>query len=169
MAMRAPAFLLDLLDDLHADDAERAPVLPKGPPADQANTLSGRSLSGLPRRIMIVDDNAEAAQVLGMMMETLGHDCRTVFDSTKALEIAKHYKPEYVFLDLGMPNVDGYALCKQMRELPELAMTVFIAETGWSDDAHMTRAREAGFQHHLVKPIGIKEIEAVLSARGLGN
>lgn len=145
--------------------AERAPYIPntpKGPPSDEANELSGKSLSSLPRRVMIVDDNAEAAQVLGMMMETNGHDCRLVFDSTKALEMAKHYKPEFVFLDLGMPQVDGFALCRQMRDLPELANTIFVAQTGWSDQAHMDRAKAAGFHHHLVKPIALQELEALV-------
>lgn len=157
----------ELARDIKAENAQ-AP-LPKGPPAEESNTLAGKNFANLPRRIMVVDDSADAAQVLCMLMETLGHECQTVFDSTKALEIAKHYKPEFVFLDLGMPGVDGYALCRQMRELPELALTVFIAETGWSDKDHMDRAREAGFQHHLVKPIGVKEIEAVLTQRSAAN
>lgn len=162
MAPYTHASAVFLPDDILADSAERAPAMPKGPPSDEANELSGKSLAGMPRRVMIVDDNAEAAQVLGMMMETNGHDCRLVFDSTKALKVAENYKPEFVFLDLGMPQVDGYALCRQMRDLPELANTVFIAQTGWSDQTYVDRAKAAGFHHHLVKPIALQELEALV-------
>lgn len=116
----------------------------------------------LPQRIMIVDDNADAAQTLGMLLEVHGHDCKVVYDSQKALAMAADYKPRYVFLDLSMPEIDGYDLCQRMRAIPELAQAVFIAQTGWSDRAHVERAKNAGFHHHLVKPIAYKEIEAIL-------
>jgi PleD family two-component response regulator len=152
-----------LIIPISSSFGEHAPQTPKGPPSEESNQLSGKSLSDLPRRVMVVDDNVDAAQVLGAMMETHGHDCRVVFDSTKALKVAQQYKPEYVFLDLGMPEVDGYALCRQMRELPELATTIFIAQTGWSDQTFVDRAKAAGFHHHLVKPIALQEIKLIVT------
>lgn len=147
------------LDDDRAPPDKLKPLTGK---KDHIISFSDKLLNTLPQRVLIVDDNADAARSLGMLLEVKGHDCKLVYDSKKALEIAAGYKPGYVFLDLGMPGVDGYALCEQMRALPELSNAVFIAQTGWSDQEYVDRAKRAGFHHHLVKPIDYSEIETIL-------
>ncbi len=116
----------------------------------------------LPHRVLIVDDNADAARSLSMLLEMSGHECKLAFDGKKALKMAAGYKPRYVFLDLGMPGLDGYELCTQMREIPELANAIFIAQTGWSGEEFVKKARNSGFHHHLVKPVDFNEITAIL-------
>ncbi len=128
----------------------------------EESEISDKNFNRLPCRILIVDDNADAAQSLGLLMEVKGHECKLIFDSQRALEAALDFKPEYVFLDLGMPGANGYDLCQQMRQRPELQDTIFIAQTGWSQEEYVERAKKAGFHHHLVKPINFQEVNAIL-------
>jgi PleD family two-component response regulator len=140
----------------------RSFIPPNSTDYDESGSLSDKHMDDLPRRILIVDDNADAAQSLSLLMEVKGHECKVVFDSKKALAAALDFKPEYVFLDLGMPGENGYDLCEHMRAQPELKKTIFIAQTGWSQDEYVERAKRAGFHHHLVKPIDYRELEQIL-------
>jgi signal transduction histidine kinase len=109
----------------------------------------------LPRkcRILIVDDNRDGADSLAMLLELMGNDVHTAYEGEQALELAEAARPEVVLLDLGMPKLDGYDVCRQIREQPWGRAVVLIALTGWGQEADRRRTREAGFDRHLVKPV----------------
>lgn len=113
-------------------------------------------------RVLIVDDNAASAQTVGWMVELLGFEAKTATSGRSALDIALPYRPHVVLLDIGIPDINGFEICRALRKIPELCDTLFIAQTGWSQDEHRRLSREAGFHHHLVKPIDIKVLEDLL-------
>lgn len=113
-------------------------------------------------RILVVDDNKDSAKTLGWMLEALGHKVKTVYDADNALKTAHSYKPEVILLDIGMPDMDGYELCKVMHKDPALKNTVFIAQTGWGQEKHFSLSEEAGFDFHLVKPINMETLQEKL-------
>ena len=113
-------------------------------------------------RILIVEDNDALAQTTGWMVEMLGHDYRLAGNGKDALAVAADYLPNVVMMDIGLPGMNGYDLCAAMRAEPHLADTIFIAQTGWGQDEHRQRAREAGFHHHMVKPLYLEALEALL-------
>ncbi|MBU0859277.1 MAG: response regulator, partial [Alphaproteobacteria bacterium] len=96
------------------------------------------------------------------LIEMLGHEAQVYNDGATALEAVAAYVPDVVLLDIGMPGRNGYDICQDMRTLPVLAHTMFVAQTGWGQAQHRQRSREAGFDHHLVKPVELKTLEAVL-------
>jgi len=116
--------------------------------------------SGL--RILIVEDNDALAQTTGWMVEMLGHDYRLASNGKDAIALAAEYLPNVVMMDIGLPGMNGYDLCAAMRAEPYLKDTIFIAQTGWGQDEHRQRAREAGFHHHMVKPLYLEALEALL-------
>ena len=116
-----------------------------------------------PLRVLIVDDNAPAAQTTGWMVEMMGFDYRMAHTPEAGLEIAGAYKPDIVLLDIGLPGMNGFDLCAIMKTMPELANTVFIAQTGWAQEEYRHRAAVAGFDHFLVKPVALETLEALLT------
>lgn len=115
-------------------------------------------------RILLVDDNRDAADSLGMLLETLGAEVKVVYDGPAGLEALDAFKPRAVLLDLGMPGMDGYETARLLRLSPSGRETTLIALTGWGQDEDQRRTRQAGFDHHLVKPVDIAELQAVLSS-----
>ncbi|MDI7775540.1 response regulator [Asticcacaulis sp. EMRT-3] len=115
-----------------------------------------------PMRVMIVEDNEALAQTTGWLVEVLGYDYRLALTARAALEEAGDFRPDVMMLDIGLPGMSGYDLCRALRALPELADTIFIAQTGWGESEHRRLTAEAGFHHHLVKPLAIEKLEAVL-------
>jgi PAS domain S-box-containing protein len=105
------------------------------------------------RRILIVDDNENAAQMLGMLLKALGNDVRTVYDGLAALELAAKFQPDVVLLDIGMPKLDGYETARRIRRAPWGKRMILAALTGWGQEQDKRRTREAGFDHHFVKPV----------------
>jgi signal transduction histidine kinase len=104
-------------------------------------------------RILVVDDNEDAATSLAMLLEQLGHEVVTASDGEEGVTKAAAFRPHVVFLDLGMPRMDGAEAAKRLRTLPDGAQTVLIALTGWGEEHDRQRTRAAGFDHHLLKPI----------------
>ena len=104
------------------------------------------------RRILIVDDNADAAESLGVLLAMGGHDTRLAHDGHAALAAAADFRPDVVFLDIGMPNLDGHETARRLREQPGGESMVIVALTGWGQAEDRRRSKEAGFNHHLVKP-----------------
>lgn len=127
---------------------------------DKTGNSGGKAVQGL--RVLIVDDNHASAQTLGWAVELLNCSVATCHDGLQALEMAKMHKPHAVLLDIGMPGMNGYDICKEMKKMPELADTVFIAQTGWGQQEHRVRSKEAGFDYHLVKPVDIKVLGEIL-------
>jgi PAS domain S-box-containing protein len=105
------------------------------------------------RRILVVDDNENAAQMLGMLLKALGNEVRTAFDGLAALEMAAQFRPDVVLLDIGMPKLDGYETARRMRQEPWGRTMILAALTGWGQEEDKRRTREAGFDHHFVKPV----------------
>jgi CheY-like chemotaxis protein len=100
-----------------------------------------------------VDDLKDSADSLAMMLKTKGHDVRTAYDGLEAVEAAREFRPEIVLLDIGMPRLDGYEAARRIREQCDYGRLVLIAITGWGHDENRARTRDAGFDHHLVKPV----------------
>jgi len=104
-------------------------------------------------RILIVDDNRDAADSLGMILRIKGSDVRIAYDGREALAVAREFRPTVVLLDIGLPSMSGYDVARELRKLAETADALLIATTGWSQPSDRERSRQAGFDHHLVKPI----------------
>ena len=115
--------------------------------------------------ILIVDDNIDAAQSLGALCEHFGHEVDFAYDGTSGLEAARRLRPDIVFADLVLPGIDGYELARQLRLESPLRDLVLIAVSGFGSDEDRQRSREAGFDHHLVKPADPAFIQSLL--RGL--
>jgi PAS domain S-box-containing protein len=115
-------------------------------------------------RILVVDDNDDAATTLGMLLEAVGHDVRVVLDGPAALEAVGSQRPHVVLLDLGMPGMSGYEVAQHLREDPACAGITLVALTGWGQDEDRRRTQAAGFDHHLVKPVGLAALEELLAS-----
>jgi CheY-like chemotaxis protein/two-component sensor histidine kinase len=115
-------------------------------------------------RVLVVDDNHDAGDSLGTILELLGADVRVVRDGPSALEAFASYAPSVVLLDIGMPGMNGYEVARAIRErFPERKSTL-VALTGWGQDDDRRRAREAGFDHHLVKPAELDALQKLLAS-----
>jgi PAS domain S-box-containing protein len=114
-------------------------------------------------RLLIVDDNQDAANSLAALLRLQGHEVRVAFSGIAALEIAKTYAPDLVFLDIGMPSMDGYEVARQLRQQPGLEDSILVALTGWGQREDRRRTAEAGFNHHLVKPPDPNTVANVLA------
>jgi CheY-like chemotaxis protein len=114
------------------------------------------------RRVLIVDDNRDAADSLAMLLASLGADVQVAHDGAAALRICADWRPEVVFLDLGMPGMDGFEVVRRLRAEPALQGTRVVALTGWSQDEDKRRTSAEGFDGHLVKPVDLSQLHAVL-------
>jgi signal transduction histidine kinase len=145
----------------------RLPVSARGLGPAPADVAAPSALPGLPR-IMVVDDNLDAAQSLAALLKFLGAEVRVANDGVAALEALAPFRPAAVFLDLGMPGMDGFETARRMRALPESRDMKIVALTGWGQDSDRRRTEAAGFNHHLVKPADISALQAVLSSLETG-
>jgi CheY-like chemotaxis protein len=116
-----------------------------------------------PLRILVVEDNEDAAESLTTILEVWGHEVRVALDGLAALEIAAAWQPEVVLSDLGLPAMDGYALARRLRQIPALGRAVLIALSGYGRDEDRRQAFDAGFDHHLVKPPDLEGLAALLA------
>jgi CheY-like chemotaxis protein len=114
-------------------------------------------------RVLIVDDNRDAADSLAMLLTLWGHDCRVAYDGPSGLEVARDYRPDCLLLDIGMPGMDGCTVAQRVRADPELAGIQLIALTAWADPDSSRRIREAGFDRHLIKPAPLTELQGILA------
>jgi len=139
----------------------RLPVIANHLPA-----LSHEPSAELPlplRRILVVDDNKDAASCLALLLNLSGNDVRVASDGQQALAAASEFVPHVVLLDLGMPTMDGFEVCRRLRQLPHGPSMAVIAATGWGQDADRKKSRAAGFDDHLVKPLDLDSLMAVLA------
>jgi signal transduction histidine kinase/CheY-like chemotaxis protein len=114
------------------------------------------------RRVLVVDDNEASAQTLLWMLNLLGHDAQMAHNGHEALAVAREFRPQVVLLDIGLPGMSGYDVCREMRADAGLKDAVLIAQTGWGQKEHRARSKEAGFDHHLVKPVDLKTLQSLL-------
>jgi CheY-like chemotaxis protein len=117
------------------------------------------------QRILVVDDNVDAAETLSALLRCLGAEVLTVHDGRAALECVRAHKPSAAVLDIGMPGMDGYEVARRTRAEPDGAELLLIALTGWGNEEDRRRSREAGIDHHLVKPVDLDVLENLLAAR----
>jgi PAS domain S-box-containing protein len=122
----------------------------------------GRSPSGLKRRILVVDDNRDTADSLEMVLRLMGHDTHAAHDGLEALQVAATFRPHVVLLDIGLPKMNGYETARAIREEPWGERIALIALTGWGQEEDKRRALEAGFDHHLTKPMDPSALEKLL-------
>jgi CheY-like chemotaxis protein len=122
---------------------------------------SGGAAQG--RRILLVDDSVDAALALSMLLEALGHEVRTEHDGPRALASIEDFKPEVVVLDIGLPGMNGFDVAREMRKREATRDALLLALTGWGSDADRQEALDAGFDHHLTKPVTIEALEAALT------
>jgi signal transduction histidine kinase len=115
------------------------------------------------RRILVVDDNVDAAESLALLLRLQGHDVAVAADGPTALEKARAERPEVIFLDLGMPGMDGYEVARRLRQLPDVGPVRLVALTGWGQEEDRRRTRQAGFDHHVVKPVEPDALHQLLS------
>jgi two-component system, chemotaxis family, CheB/CheR fusion protein len=116
-----------------------------------------------PRRVLIVDDNEDAANSLAMILKLGGHETASVYTAVDALQRAADFRPDVVLLDIGLPGMDGYEVAQKMRELPGLRDIRLIAVTGYGRSDDRLRARDAGFDDHLTKPVEFAVLERTLA------
>ena len=114
-------------------------------------------------KVLVVDDNVDAAESLAALLQIEGHEARIAHEGDSALRLAPEFRPHVVFLDIGMPGKDGYQVAREMRGLPGMHDAVLVALTGWGALEDRVRSRSAGFDHHLTKPASLASVEALLA------
>jgi PAS domain S-box-containing protein len=139
----------------------RAQPLPEPDEWRSAESEQATASSGY--RLLVVDDNHDAAIGLSTWLGLLGHDVRVAHDGETALDVATKFRPDLIFLDIGMPGMDGYEVARRVRLTPGLEQTNLVALTGWGQQEDRRRTSEAGFNHHLVKPPEPKAVDDVLA------
>ena len=118
-------------------------------------------LADIQRRILLVDDNVDAAEALADLLREYGHNVRTAHAAGSGINEALRMRPEIVLLDISMPDADGYEVARRLRA--ELADTILVALTGYGEQRHRQKSRDAGFDHHLTKPVDMRELEKLLT------
>jgi CheY-like chemotaxis protein len=116
-----------------------------------------------PRRVLIVDDNEDSANSLALILKLGGHETASVYTAADALQHAATFRPDVVLLDIGLPGMDGYEVAQRMRELPGLRDIRLVAVTGYGRSDDRLRARDAGFDDHLTKPVEFAVLERTLA------
>jgi len=116
------------------------------------------------RRLLVVDDNRDAAESMSMLLEMWGHEVAFAYDGPSAIETAQQWGPEAVFLDIGLPGMDGYEVAERLRELPQAKDAVLIAITGYGQEDDRRRSRRAGIDHHLVKPVAPDALRTLIDS-----
>ena len=132
-------------------------------PASATRTQAGTASHTTLKRILLADDNRDFAAGLAGLLGAMGHEVRVVHDGAAGVQAAGEFRPDVVFLDIGMPKVNGFDVARELRRLPGTAKSVLVAISGFSQPADRERAREAGFDHYLVKPVGIERVREILS------
>jgi CheY-like chemotaxis protein len=125
--------------------------------------MSTRTL--LPLRILVVEDSAETAQTTQLLLGMWGHDCRVAHDGPAALEVGAAFCPEVVFLDIGLPGLDGYEVARRLRDHPATAEALLVAVTGHGQEREVQLCWEAGFDRHLLKPVEPQALRGLLEER----
>jgi CheY-like chemotaxis protein len=117
-------------------------------------------------RVLVVDDNRAAADMLSLAMTMLGNEVRMASDGQEAIEVAAKFRPDVVLMDIGMPRMNGYEAARYIRQQPWGEKLMLVALTGWGQDEDKRRTIEAGFDHHLVKPAEPSELQKLLATAG---
>jgi two-component system, chemotaxis family, CheB/CheR fusion protein len=152
--------------NLGSEFTVRLPLGVPTPERSDSEAPADRSAGAVGLKVIIVDDNKDAADACAMLLELSGHHVQTAYTGRRALELAETFRPHALVLDIGLPDVNGYELAQRIRALPWGRHTVLIAVTGWGQEQDRHRAFEAGFDHHLTKPVEAEALEALLQSLG---
>jgi PAS domain S-box-containing protein len=136
------------------------PLLKNPPVAAPAHPRSRSTTT--PQRVLVVDDNRDAAESLAALIGALGHQVQVLDDGSQALAVSADWRPDVMLLDIGLPGMDGFEVARRLRAMPELANMCLIACTGYGGDDDLRRMDEAGFDGHLIKPVGVTDLERIL-------
>jgi CheY-like chemotaxis protein/two-component sensor histidine kinase len=131
----------------------RLPLQPETHAAPQAEQPAPEQPDGARRRILVVDDNVDSAESLGMLLRIMGHDIELAFDGLEAVEKAREFSPEVVLLDIGLPILNGFEAAREIRRHPWGKNMLLIALTGWGQEEDRRNSKDAGFDSHMVKPV----------------
>lgn len=142
---------------LPAADAGAGAAAATGPVRRHVNAFE-------PRRILVTDDNVDAALTLASLLGMWGHEVRAAHDGAEAIAAAASFRPDFIFLDIGMPHMDGYEACRRIRALGQVPAPVIVALTGWGQADDKRKAQEAGFDHHFTKPVDPARLEALVGS-----
>jgi signal transduction histidine kinase/ActR/RegA family two-component response regulator len=142
----------------------RLPVRREAAPAAPADPDGARAPGREPLAVLVVDNSKEAAQSLAMLVRTWGYEVRVTYDPFAGLEEARARPPAVVLLDIGMPGMDGYEMARRLREQPESKDALLVAVTAYGEEEDRQRAREAGFDYHMTKPVDPDDLRALLEA-----
>jgi CheY-like chemotaxis protein len=115
-------------------------------------------------RVLVVDDIKDVADTCAMLIELSGHEVRSAYTGASALEIAEAFRPQVILSDISLPDFDGYELARRVRATPWGRDAVLVAITGWGDESREGRSLQAGFSHHLTKPIDPQTIDSLLES-----
>ncbi len=140
----------------HGQDIRRVP---------SAASIPEGALRGPSRRILVIDDNRDAADTMAMLLRVVGHEARTAYDGPMALDLARLQPPEVVLCDISMPGMSGLEVARRLRDDLGLRDTLIVAVTGYGQEEDKLRSRQADFDAHLVKPTSLEVLLALL-ARG---
>lgn len=134
-------------------------------PSDRASVQDSRNrrMHNTTRKILVVDDNRDAATALNMLLQSFGHTTATAYDGAQAVHVAEEFRPDIVLMDLGMPHMDGYEAARRIRENNWGQVMVLVALSGWGQEDDRRKAREAGFNHHFTKPVDIDVVLSLLA------
>lgn len=116
------------------------------------------------KRILVVDDNKDAASSLAELLTIVGHEVKVAYDGNSAIRVASEFVPEVILLDIGLPDITGFEVTVQLRGRPQLHSTKLIALTGYSHAMALNDTRAAGFDHHLVKPVDVSYLVQLLQS-----
>ncbi|MEO6462558.1 MAG: ATP-binding protein, partial [Candidatus Eisenbacteria bacterium] len=147
----------------------RLPVLTEVRAAAATREPSGDAASTTRGRILVADDNKDGAESLALLLNRTGADTRTAHDGEAALEAAGSFRPDVILLDLGMPKLNGYDVCRRIRDQAWGRNIVIVALTGWGQDEDRRRSTASGFDGHLVKPVKYEELLKVLDSLAGGK
>lgn len=143
--------------------AVRLPVWAKSNRQPQPAAGAGGSAASGGLRILVVDDKKDAATIMHKLLTQWGYEVGIAHDGREALDVAADFCPEVVLMDLSMPGMNGYEAVRRMRQQPWCASTLLVALTGWGQDDDRERSKEAGFHHHLVKPVEMPVLRKLLN------
>jgi CheY-like chemotaxis protein len=134
------------------------------PRATELATFAPTQIAAKPRRILVVEDNLDAVHSFALLLHDMGHKVEYAINGWVAIDLARRFRPEFVFLDLGLPGMDGFELCRRIKKEPGLESTRLIALTGYGQQEYRERSSEAGCELHLLKPFDAKYIEDLLAS-----
>lgn len=141
----------------------RLPLLMGMPDEATTNEGEGASIQAPHLKVLVVDDNLDVAQTIGWLLGEMGHEYQLVHDGRMACDAARKFKPDAVLLDLGMPVMDGFSVCRSFRQDQSLRHISLIAQSGWGQGRDKEESAKAGFDYHLVKPVNYADLQRVLA------